>query len=277
MLEVIWDDFTWQRPVSRKRGFAWDDTDEMRLVRVPDAAFKSYKPHPGIFREFADLEQTPKAVLAFANRCGTFRERLEFNSFSTWCQGIHQMQELVQLADAVIADDWRRIPKALEPFLAAPFLANAPETRLIHQKQKGGETISRDELAHAALTQLYKRVAPLERFGGTVGAWNADSGKVELRLKCNEMIDFMFLQLGRTLLGDLRVRQCQACGKWSLVAGAGRTDRATCSGYCRLKLSRKRREKALKLSRRGCPLREIATKVGSDVSQVKTWIAESKD
>jgi hypothetical protein len=149
----------------------------------------------------------PKAVLGFANRYDTLHARLEFNSFLNWCDGIQQVHESIQLGDAIIAGDWRRIPKALEPFLAAPHLANAPEIRLIHQKQKGGETISRDELAHAALTQLYKRVAPLERFGGTVGAWNADSGKVELRLKCNELIDFMFLQLGRTLLGDRRVRQ----------------------------------------------------------------------
>src|SRR5438876_1147354 len=114
MMQLIVDDFTWHRPASRKRGFTWEGTgDDMRLVRVPGAAFNTYQPHPGIFRDFAGLEKTPEAVLNFANRYGALCERLEFNSFPFWRKGIQHMDELITLSDAVTVNDWKKIPEAL--------------------------------------------------------------------------------------------------------------------------------------------------------------------
>src|SRR5207245_11238979 len=102
MLKVIWDDFTWPRPTSRKRGFKWEVTgDDMRLVEMPGATFTDYQPGPAIFRDFADLEKTHQAVLNFANRYGPLCRRLEFNLFSDWRFGIQYMRALVALGDAV--------------------------------------------------------------------------------------------------------------------------------------------------------------------------------
>jgi hypothetical protein len=277
MLQLILDDFTWQRPASRKKGFTWEGAgEEMRLVWVPGAAFHSYHPHPGIFRDFAGLAATPEAVLKFANRYGALRQKLEFNSFPFWRQGIQHMAELVTLSDAVTVGDWKRIPKALEPFLGDASLSDAADLHPIGQKHKRGEVVARNEQAHAAVMRLYHAIAPVERFE-MEASWNSLTGNVELRLKPGDLLGFMFLQLGYAVIGGRRFRQCPVCGKWSLLTpGVNRADRTTCSGYCRLQLYRRRKAKAVELYRRGRAPKKIAQEIGSAVSKVKQWVSEAK-
>jgi hypothetical protein len=276
MLQLILDDFTWQRPASRRRGFKWEGTGEdLRLVQVSGAAFNSYQPHPGIFRDFADLQQTPEAVLNFANRYGGLRERLDFNAFPNWRHGIQHFQQLVGLNDALTGNDWTRIPKALEPLLADASLAESAEIRQIHLKRKRGENVSLNEQVHVVVMRLCRAIAPAERFAAE-GSWNSLTGKVELRLKHADLLDFMFYQLGHAFIGGRRFRQCTVCGKWSLLTpGVNRADRTTCSGYCRVKRCRQRRAKALELQRMGRAPRSIAKEIGSDVSKVKEWLSDS--
>ena len=277
MLQLILDDFTWQRPASRKKGLAWEGRGEdLRLVRVPGAAFNSYRPHPGIFRDFAGLQQTPEAVLNFANRYGALRQRLEFNSLPFWRQGIRHMHELVTLSDAVTAGDWKRIPEALEPFLDDAFLADAADIRPIRPKQRRREKVSQNEQAQAAVTRLYHALKPVERFA-LEGSWNSLTGNVEVRLKPPDLLGFMFLQLGHAFLGGHRFQQCLVCGKCSLLLpGVNRKDRTTCSGYCRLKLYRQRKAKAVALHHGGWAPQKIANEIGSDVSKVKKWISQAR-
>jgi hypothetical protein len=275
MLQLVLDDFTWQRPASRKRGFTWEGSDEDPcLVHVPGAAFLSYRPDPGLFRDFADWGQSPEAILNFANRYGSLVPRLEFNTLASWRQGIQEMNRLVALSDAVAAGDWKKLPKALAPFLTDASLADASDIRPIRQKQKRRETVSRNELADAAVMRLYHAISPTRRFEAE-GRWNSLSEKVELRIKYADLRSFMFFQLGHALLGGRRFRQCAACGKWSLLQpGINRADRTTCSGYCRIKLYRQRRTKAEELHRQGWSLQQIVKEIGSDVSTVKQWLAE---
>jgi hypothetical protein len=276
-VQLIWDDFTWQRPTSRKRGFLWEGTGDARhLLRVPGAAFHAYRPHPGIFRDFAGLQPTPAAVLTFANRYGALRREPDREPFSFWRQGILQMAALVRLSDAVSAGDWKKIPEALEPFLADAALATAADIRPLRQKRKRGEMISRNEQVHVAVMRLYHAIAPLERLAGE-GSWNSVSGAVEVRLKPADLLGYLFLQLGVAFLEGRRFRQCPGCGKWWLLApGVNRADRSTCSGYCRLKLYRQRRAQAVVLHQQGWVAEEIAKEIGSEVSKVKSWLAEAK-
>jgi hypothetical protein len=276
MLQLSLDEFSWQRPASRKKGFAWEGTGEhMQLVHVPGAAFSSFRPDAAIFREFAGLEQSPDAVLNFANRYGALRQRLEFNPFSFWRTGIQQMSQLVTLSDAVTAGDWKRIPKAIQPFLADPNLANAGDIRPIRQKQKHGELVSRNELAHAAVVRLCHAIMPFERLE-VEGSWNSLSGRVVLRLKHEDLLGFMFCQLGHAFIGGRCFLQCAVCGKWSLLSpGVNRADRTTCSDYCRLRRHRQRRAKADELHRKGWSPEKIAKEIGSDVSKVKNWLSQA--
>jgi len=275
MLELILNDFTWERPVSPKKGFMWRSWDnERQLIRVPGAEFVSYNPHAGIFRDFADLKQTPEAVLQFANRYGMLRNRLDFNDFSFWRMGIQQMSELVPLGDAIVGDDWKAIPKALEPFIGNP-LRDSEYLRPVRAKQERREQVTRDELAHAAIMCLYHAISPLHRFE-PVASWNSRLGKVELRLKFCDLINFIYYQLGHAVIGRRKFRQCPTCGKWFvLIPGVNRADRSLCSGYCRLKLSRQRKAAAIKLHNEGWTPKQIAEQVDSSVYQVKQWIGEA--
>jgi hypothetical protein len=125
--------------------------------------------------------------------------------------------------------------------------------------------------------RLYHAISPLERLEPE-GTWNSLSGKVALRLRYADLLDFMFSQLGHALLGGRRFRPCAACGKWSLLQpGVNRADRITCSAYCRLRLYRERRARAMELHRRGWPPQKIAQAIGSDVSKIRQWLAQTTE
>src|SRR5260370_23994124 len=235
MLQLSLDEFSWQRPASRKKGFAWEGTGEhMQLVHVPGAAFSSFRPDAAIFREFAGLEQSPDAVLNFANRYGALRQRLEFNPFSFWRTGIQQMSQLVTFSDAVTAGDWKRIPKAIQTFLADPNLANAGDIRPIRQKQKQGELVSRNELAHAAVVRLCHAIMPFERLE-VEGSWNSLSGRVVLRLKHEDLLGFMFCQLGHAFIGgSCFFYWARAAWVTSLFPPGDSSGPAPSSGFCRV-------------------------------------------
>src|SRR5262249_203304 len=155
-----------------------------------------------IFRDFADLKQTPAAIVHFANRYGDLRgERM--SDFSFWLKGIQQMGDLVRLSDAVTTGDWKRIPQALQTFLADASLATSAELRPLRQKQKRSEVVTRNDQTQAAIMRLYHAIAPVERFNGT-SSWNSLTGNVEVRLVPADLLGFMFLQLGGALIGGRR-------------------------------------------------------------------------
>jgi hypothetical protein len=263
------DEFRWQRPASRKKGFQWKGTgSEMCLASIPGVVFKPYQPHPGIFRDFARLERTPRAVLEFANRYGKLQERLEFNSFDFWSQGIQHMNQLVALCDTVIEANRKRIHEALEPFLSAPYLANDDVIRPILQKKKRGEVISPNEEVNAAVICLIRAIAPQGRFN-VEASWF--QGKVVLRFMHNDLLGYMFHQLGLALIGRRRFQQCEGCGRWSLISGVSRSNRTTCMDYCRVRLYR-RRKRAKELHRQGWSPQKIARVMQEDLSKVKEWL-----
>src|SRR5262249_44141061 len=136
--------------------------------------------------------------------------------------------------------------------------------------------VTRNEQAHAALMRLYHSIAPIERLTGK-GSWNSVTGNVEMRLECADLLGFIFIQLGAAVIGHRRFGKCLACGKWSLLKpGVNRSDRATCSDYCRLKLYRQRRVDAVALDKRGWDPARIAKKIGADIRSVKKWISHAE-
>src|SRR5262249_47324664 len=129
MLTLALDDFTWERPAGRKKGFTWEgDGETLRLVEIPDVAFEKYQPHRGLYRDFASLPETTEAIVQFANRYGALgtvlpglrdgpvpmRERSE-GRFTDWVRDIQGMKKMVALADAVAAGDLDAIRAALGP------------------------------------------------------------------------------------------------------------------------------------------------------------------
>src|SRR5260370_10868560 len=178
MLQLIVDNFTWQRPTSRKKGLTWQGAgDEMNLALVPGDFFKDYCPDPAIFRDFAALDPKPTPVLTFANRYGLLRHELQFNTFRSWRTGIEQMKRLVKLGDAVSAGDWKGITRALEPFLEDARVALSDDIRPILEKRKRQENVPNNAIAHSALMRLYFAISLFQWFE-VEGLWDDSNRRV---------------------------------------------------------------------------------------------------
>src|SRR5262249_29644265 len=130
MFDVL-GQFVWSAPKGGG-GYAWEirrfqsnlpfsvENEELSLVSVPGATFRSYSPFgqfPGLFRRFADTELSEEAVLGFANGFGLLGKGLEIEGvsqtknnpregqgvaepFSGWKRQILLMGEMVSLWDA---------------------------------------------------------------------------------------------------------------------------------------------------------------------------------
>jgi hypothetical protein len=88
----------------------------------------------------------------------------------------------------------------------------------------------------------------------------------------------LVLQLAEAVMEDKQFQRCPVCGTWFLLQpGVNKADRITCSGACRKKAWRLRKERAVSLAGEGKTPREIAEEVGSDIKTVKGWLAETKE
>jgi hypothetical protein len=280
MLTLALDDFTWERPAGRKKGFTWEgDGETLRLVEIPDVAFEKYQPHRGLYRDFADLPETPEAVLRFANRYGPLgtvlhvlqdgplRERSE-SRFTDLVRDIQWMKKMVALADAVAAGDLDSVQAALGPLSCLE--------QIIFGCGPDPHRLTPDEVATVAARRLY------EPMGASVhpyplATWNAKGKAVHVRLRYFGLKEFMYGQLCIALIGGRHFHPCAVCGKWFWVTpGVNRADRTTCSPSCRFTAYRRRRQRAVELYAAGWNVKRIARELGSDVEKVKQWVAKRK-
>jgi hypothetical protein len=257
MIDVVWDWVAWQRPAGRKAGFTLEgEGEEQHLVRIPGVEFKDYQPHPGIFRDLADVSAQPAGVLRFANRYGQLSNDPLSSFLSTWYGEIDGMRRLVDLSDALEKADWPTLSSRLGI------------------KSKA----SADAVVDAAVSEIGRTLKRrlLDWPGSeTEGAWNSRRSHVELRLKFHDLIGFMFFQVLHGLIGGRRYRPCEYCRKWFQVApGKGRTDKLSCSPSCRYQLYRRRRRRARELHDHGRTVKQIARALGSEAETVRRWIAK---
>jgi hypothetical protein len=257
MLEVRFDEFTWQHPARRRLGFRWaGEGDARHLALLPGAVLEPYQPHPGTFRDLADLAPDPAAICKFVNRYGVLRTEAPSAFLVSWVDAIRAMHDLVALADALNAADWNKVRQLLDT-------ADDPD----------------DVLADAAgqrLGGVLKRTA-LDQGLDVEGTLNPVTKHAQLRFKHADLHGFMFFQLALSVVGDRRYRRCEYCCKWFQVApSVGRADKASCSASCRSQLYRRRRRRAVQLHGEGLRLKQIAKKIASDVATVRKWIGKAK-
>jgi hypothetical protein len=108
-------------------------------------------------------------------------------------------------------------------------------------------------------------------------AWDAQGSRLGLRLVPETLLGAMWLQFALAVSGGKAFRRCAACGEWfELSPKVGRKDKLFCSGACRTRSHRGRREKACEMHRQGKSLKEIAKEIESDVPTVRKWVADFK-
>jgi hypothetical protein len=273
-------EFTWERPAKRT-GFKWQERDgHPWLTRIEDARFKSYQPLEekmcsGLFRTFANLKQTPEAILEFANRFGSLGG--DFDVFRIFKQGIETMKALVRIWDANRTKDWRGLRAGLSvPIFIAPGI-DRPDVNV--------KIAGTDELRNAGLRVLAAAIEPFmlrSMFGAwdkprPALVWNSQKNTAALKLWPPTLLDALYVQFADAILGNKRHRQCQLCGRWfELLRQVNRVDRQTCSTSCRVEIYRQKKKRAAELHAKGWSITRIATEVGSDASTVKKWATQQE-
>jgi len=285
--------------VKGQAGFCWQDLgDERVLVRIEGVPFESYDPlmannrasgrrrgreydagDTGLFRTFAALEPTEEAILGFAQRYGSLAGSGGMVPLAIWRDSINHIKTLVSTWDALTARDWNKLR---EMKLSRNFFSN--RTSMYRQ---GSE-----DLAVAAIRSLYFWIVrelrewmgaiiwDPDKGGGVISplvSWSADMGTATMTFKIWSLLEAITFQFGLAILGNKAYQPCAACGRWfELSPGVNRDDRLVCSVSCRVKLYRQRR-RARQLHQEGRPIKEIAKKLGSEVSTVKQWLAQNKE
>lgn len=292
--------FTAEIPVCRS-GYHWQDADspfarfrdgdvetrrtlargaEKSLLDDPqDLASDYYDPFiraPDLFKNFAKLEPTEDAILAFAKKYGVISRHLPDEvSLLQWRAEIADVANAIELWEAIRANDddalhrhvrWRR--GCLE-FCSPLALGEVVRWNDRASEHKPGDLIGPaiellDFVSQRAKTErlVPRRVAGVLTFLIAVGT----------------LLDVLWVQFAVAVAGDKRYRQCEHCSvEFEMAPGVNRVDRAFCSDSCRVTAYRRRMRLAVELAAAGKPLKEISKKVGSPVEVIKRWLAKGKN
>jgi hypothetical protein len=242
-----------------KAGYEWRDSkSEPTLVgrsrgewiaavkqgrRGDDVVGKSYDPfvkEPALFKIFAALDPTPKAIVGFANEFGelaTLAEVLSksanrWNTLTAWLKAIESMRHRLAIADAYLANKERHAKAALK--------------------------IVRDCIEPMEL-------APIAELG--------PNGSISVAHVTDSLLDVCYLQLAESILDQKQFRNCELCRRaFEVSPEQNRSDRTFCSDTCRVKSYQRRKKRAIELREAGRTLRDIVSVVGSDMETIKRWI-----
>jgi hypothetical protein len=104
---------------------------------------------------------------------------------------------------------------------------------------------------------------------------DAKRNRATLRLVPDSLLGALWLLFGEAVAGDKGFRRCDQCGLWfELGLPGGRRSRLFCSGACRTRSHRARREKALEFHRQGKDPKEIAKATATGLGTVKRWLKQ---
>ncbi len=231
---------------------------EEKVLLYP-AAFDDYYPleETGLFKIFADTEDTEGGVLAFANRYGRLTPHRigvldetnipsDAESLNSWRSAITTMRSMV-----VFWDDARRLSAGT----------------------KQERAMSRD--AYCVLSERITAAAAEMLLPAMVMSPAGTAPELKIVPTC--LLGCMYLQLAAAVAGDKSYQQCPACGKWfELLPGVNRANKQACSDSCRTRLYRERQARARQMEVAGKKPIQIARELGSDVRTVRGWLSPKK-
>jgi hypothetical protein len=265
--EVRTDLFIFRGLVS-EAGYEWltgmDSKPRLVTRLVPGVGFRLCEPHPGLFREFADLalDPTKEAIKHFAQTYGDLFNRCEPQqsakrkdgtvavgaTLGTWKQEIGDMRVLVNLWDQIkavppqIAELKKiitRTDKALSYVITTPRRESNETIAHADIPGSGLERFDRDDVllpARCALQiEVNKRIAEFPTVPGLV--WTPDYHQ-RIIFKPSNLLAAMWIQFAQDMIGKFRLVKC-VCGHYFQVGpGAKKGHSITCSPKCRKRKSR---------------------------------------
>lgn len=263
--EVRTDPFIFRGLVS-EAGYEWleglDGKPRLVPCRVPGIGYRPCETHPGLFRQFAELNPTKEGIKEFARTYGdlfnSYEGRQSANrkdstvvfgaTLGTWRQEIGVMRVLVNLWDQIKADPpqttelkkiIRRTDKALGYVIVTP--KGTSDGTLAHADIPGSglERFDRDDVllpARCALQiEVNKRIAEFPTVPRL--AWTPDYHQ-RIIFKPSNLLAAMWIQFAQDMTGKFRLVKC-VCGNYFQVGpGAKKGHSITCSPKCRKRKSR---------------------------------------
>lgn len=261
--EVRTDPFIFRGPVS-EAGYEWltgtDNRPRLVSVRVPGLGIRACEPHPGLFREFAELDPSKVAIQGFAEKYGDLLVRYDMEqgvvrkdgtvafgaSFGTWKQEIGDMRILVDLWDQIqnqqlteLEKIIRRTDKEISYVIKTP--RRTTDTTLAHVDIGSGlDRFDKDDVlfpARCALQrEVNKRIAEIPTVPRL--AWTPDYHQ-RIIFEPSNLLAAMWIQFAQDMTGRFRLVKC-VCGNYFQVGpGAYREHKTTCGTKCRKRKSRK--------------------------------------
>ena len=286
----LWQDFEWQRATD---GYQWKHLED-GLLLVPNQddgkplRVKRYKPlsreYSGLGAEFAALEPTADAVLAFANRYGQLGWPLTAHVFGG------APVSRVPAAAEFDAWDWatganaRPYPGIIGEFLSLPskpeWERNATWTAQIRMlaEVRRNHRLLPDVPQIAASLQAIVNLELKETVGPSL-SWSTTQRVFRLRLWPKSLAGALWLQAALAVALPLEIRKCIVCETPIEVSrsGGARTDAMFCSQACKSKDYRERGHQARKLHAKGQTVNQIAKRLRAKEKTVRGWLRARKE
>lgn len=273
---------------------------------VPFGEERHYDPltdETGLFRQFAELDTSEKAILSFANQYGPMGKwistvppgwrRTDWQSrrlgerLQDWCESIAYMRLAVSLWDKVRGDDQEGLSRHITwpskdqlVFDSHPDLPVGQDAPWLSWRG-----IGKDELElncdHGDVVRPVRRIIAIciqENLGknASVSVRSPADCPEEMQV-CVRMMglgDAVWFQFAQAVTGNRDYRRCRTCGKWyELHPDTARTNRRFCSDACRSKAYRHRKAEARRLFADGAPIEEIARRFDTKPTTVHAWIS----
>ena len=282
----LWQDFVWHRATD---GYRWQAVkDGLLLVPKQDSGeplrTASYRPlsrdYSGLAIEFASLEPTADAVLAFANRYGQLGWPVTAHVFSgAPVSRVPAVAEFDASGWSPVGDARPHYPGIIGEFLTLPGKPDwerkatwAAQIRLLSEVRRN-HLLLKEVPAIGASLQATVNLELKETVGPSL-AWSTTQRAFHLRLWPKSLAGALWLQMALAIALPLEIRKCVVCKNPIEVSrsGGARTDAMFCSQACKSKDYRQRRQKARNLHGKGVALSHIAKRLRTTVQAVRGWI-----
>lgn len=255
--EVRTDPFIFRGPVN-EAGYEWltgtDSRPRLVPVRVPGVGSRPCEPHPGLFREFAELSPTKAAIQGFAEKYGDLFSRYEMEqgavrkdgtvafgaSLGTWTKEIADTRILVGLWDQIQTQQLtelgkiiRRTDKEISYVIKTP--RRTSDVTLAHVDIGSGlDRFDKEDVLFPARCALQIEVNKRIAESPTVPrlAWTPDYHQ-RIIFEPSNLLAAMWIQFAQDMTGRFRLEKC-VCGNYFQVGpGAFRGHKKTCGPKCR--------------------------------------------
>jgi hypothetical protein len=245
-------------------GYEWlkGEDGKPRLVprHLPGVGSRPCDAHPGLFREFAELNPTREAIRGFAEKYGDIFNRYESGetavrgdgtvgvgaALDTWKQETGDMRVLVGLWDQIRGQQLAELQKIIK--------RTGKELRYVIETPKRKASVT---LAHAYLPEggldsfdpedvvlpaqcalqleINKRISETPTVPRLT--WTPDYFQ-RIIFEPSNLIAAMWMQFAQAVTGEFQLKKC-VCGKYFQVGPGGRrADATTCGDACRQRKKR---------------------------------------